>query len=78
MTTTTTPKTPATPKEIRDKFIEDSNKFKANSYKSHVINSLSEQEKEAVKVIAGIADTVGGTAAFNKLVSAYNYIVQSE
>ena len=74
----TTTKTPSTPEEIRDKFIEDSNKAKAENYKAHVINSLSEQEKEAVKVIAGIADTVGGTAAFNKLVSAYNYIVQSE
>lgn len=62
-------------KEIRDKFVEDSNQAKAKNYRNHVIESLSEREKEAVKLIASIDDMTGGNLP--KLYQAYMYIKQS-
>lgn len=62
-------------KEIRDKFVEDSNQAKAKNYRNYVIESLSEREKEAVKLIASIDDMTGGNLP--KLYQTYMYIKQS-
>ena len=45
------------------------------NYKHQVISSLTEAEKEAIKLLCGIDDMSGGQ--LNKLVSAYNLIKNS-
>lgn len=62
-------------KEIRDKFVEKSNKAKADSYKSHVLGSLTPADQAAIKAIAAIDDSSGGQ--IQRLVSVYLYIKKS-
>lgn len=65
-----------TSKQVHKEWAEKNNKFKQESYKSHVINSLSEADMEVLKLLESVDKASGGQ--LNKLVSAYNFIKNSQ
>ena len=67
-----------TVEQVRKDFVERSNKAKAESYKAHAINSLTPAQKEGVKLLSQVSDIVGGPQELNKLVSAFNFIMNSK
>ena len=67
-----------TKEQIHKEWVDKNHEFKAQSYKDHVINSLTPAQKEGVKLLSQVSDIVGGPQELNKLVSAFNFIMNSK
>ena len=61
--------------EIHSKYAEQVNTAKQENYKADLINSLTDAEKEGVKLLSQLGDSLGGPQVVNKLVRVYNLIV---
>lgn len=61
---------------IHSEYSKAVNKARNQNYQHQVLNSLTEAEKEAIKLLGGLDDMSGGQ--LNKLVSAYNLIKNSK
>lgn len=64
-----------TSEQLHAEWSEKNNKFKAESYLNHVVNSLSPADKVAVETLAKLDDMSGGNLP--KLYQAYMFIKQS-
>lgn len=63
-----------TPEQLRSEFATKSQEAKRTAYKHQLLNSLTEADRESVKLLASLDDSSGGNLA--KLVQAYNLIKQ--